>query len=223
MKLFRIAAESDDDCALVRRIQGGDRRAFELLMRRYNRRLYRLARAVLRDRAEAEDALQEAYMAAFESIRGYRGDAAVGTWLSRVVLNECLGRRRRDVRRQSLIPISREDPSDEMEDSVASEAHPPEELAAADQMRAILENKLQQIPESFRVVFVLRSVEELSVEETAACLNVPSETVRSRHFRAKALLREALARDIDIAERDLFDFGGDRCDRIVAAVMHRLG
>jgi RNA polymerase sigma-70 factor (ECF subfamily) len=89
-------------------------------------------------------------------------------------------------------------------------------------MRILLEAKLEQLPESFRVVFVLRSVEELSVEETAACLGIPAETVRSRHFRAKGLLREALAHDIDLAERELFDFGGEHCDRVVASVMQRL-
>ncbi len=90
-------------------------------------------------------------------------------------------------------------------------------------MRALLERKLDGLPESFRVVFVLRSVEELSVEETAAWLGIPEATVRSRHFRAKSLLREALAKEIDLAERDLFEFGGAHCDRVVAAVMRRLG
>lgn len=89
-------------------------------------------------------------------------------------------------------------------------------------MRALLERKLDQLPENFRVVFVLRTVEELSVEETAACLRIAAETVRSRHFRAKGLLREALAREIDLAERELFDFGGEHCDRVVANVMRRL-
>jgi RNA polymerase sigma-70 factor (ECF subfamily) len=221
-QLVRSADDADDDGSLVRRVADGDRLAFECLMRRYNRRLYRLARAVLRDRTEAEDALQEAYLCAFRSIKGYRAEAALSTWLSRLVLNECLGRKRRSSRRQGVIPMIHHDQSDAMDNSAAPEKEQPDELIASVQMRILLEAKLEQLPESFRVVFVLRSVEELSVEETAACLGIPAETVRSRHFRAKGLLREALAHEIDLAERELFDFGGEHCDRVVASVMQRL-
>lgn len=221
-QLVRSADPADDDNSLVRRIADGDQHAFECLMRRYNRRLYRLARAVLRDRTEAEDALQEAYLCAFRSIKGYRATAALSTWLSRLVLNECLGRKRRSSRRQRVIPMIHSDQSAAMNDSAAEHREQPDELTAAAQMRSLLENELSQLPEVFRVVFVLRSVEELSVEETAECLGIPAETVRSRHFRAKGLLREALAQVIDRAERDLFEFGGAHCDRIVAEVLARL-
>jgi RNA polymerase sigma-70 factor (ECF subfamily) len=98
----------------------------------------------------------------------------------------------------------------------------PDRLLARTQMRALLERKLDDLPEAFRLVFVLRSVEELSVEETANTLGIPEATVRSRYFRAKGLLREALAQEIDLAERDLFEFGGEHCDRMVARVMARL-
>src|SRR5665213_1915953 len=131
-------------------------------MRRYNRRLYRLARAVLRDRTEAEDALQEAYLSAFRSINGYRAEASLSTWLSRLVLNECLGRKRRSSRRQGVIPFILHDQSAAMNESAAPETEQPDKLIAGAQMRALLERKLEQLPESFRVVFVLRSVEELS-------------------------------------------------------------
>jgi RNA polymerase sigma factor (sigma-70 family) len=221
-QLVRSADDVDDDTALVRRVADGDHLAFECLMRRYNRRLYRLARAVLGNRTEAEDALQEAYLCAFRSIKGYRADAALSTWLSRLVLNECLGRKRRSSRRQGVIPMTRHDHSDAIGNCVGPDTEQPDELIAAAQIRALLESKLEQLPESFRIVFVLRSVEELSVEETAECLGIPAETVRSRHFRAKGLLREALAREIDLAERDLFDFGGEHCDRVVANVIQRL-
>lgn len=221
-QLAHPAGVADDDDQLARKIQAGDRHAFELLMRRYNRRLYRLARAVLHDRTDAEDALQEAYLDAYRSIGSFRQESALGTWLSRLVLNECLGRQRRNIRRQSLIPMSNEDPTEAMRRSRAPESGRPDEQAAAAQLRGLLESRLQQLPDGFRLVFVLRSVEELTVEETAECLDIPPETVRSRHFRAKALLREALARDIDAAERGLFEFGGPSCDRLVRAVMQRL-
>lgn len=214
---------ADDDISLARRIAGGDRLAFEMLMRRYNRRLYRLARATLHDQAEAQDALQEAYLRAYRSIGQFRGEAALATWLTRLVLNECLGRLRRDARRQNVVPIVRSNTDTAMmEATAAPDSEQPEQTLGRTQMRALLERKLDELPEHFRVVFVLRSVEELSVEETAQCLDIPQETVRSRHFRAKSLLREALAQEIDLAERDVFEFGGEQCDRTVARVLQGL-
>lgn len=214
--------DTDDDRSLIRRVADGDRGAFACLMRRYNRRLYRLARAVLGDRTEAEDALQDAYLSAFRCIKAYRAEAALSTWLSRLVLNECLCRKRRNFRRQRVIPFIHTDQSAAMNESPAPDNDQPERLIAAAQMRVLLERKLDQLPESFRIVFVLRTVEELSVDETAECLGIAAETVRSRHFRARALLREALAQEIDLAERELFDFGGEHCDRVVANVMRSL-
>jgi RNA polymerase sigma factor (sigma-70 family) len=216
-------SSADDDAALVPRIASGDQTAFELLMRRHNRRLYRLARAVLRSDAEAEDALQEAYLSAYRSISQFRGDAALFTWLSRVVLNECLVRQRRTARRQKVIPMVEASNIDMDIDAIpAQEAAPPERDAMRAEMRALLERKLDELPNDFRTVFVLRAVEEMSVEETAQCLGIPEATVRSRHFRARSLLRESLAREIDLAEHDLFEFGGAHCDRVVATVLSRV-
>lgn len=107
-------------------------------------------------------------------------------------------------------------------DAMADDSDLPEKIVGRAQMRALLERRLDELPEIFRVVFVLRSVEELSVEDTAQCLDIPEATVRSRHFRAKSLLREALAQEIDLAERDLYEFGGTRCDRITAAVLSKI-
>jgi RNA polymerase sigma factor (sigma-70 family) len=211
---------ANDEPAIVRRIVAGDPHAFEWLMRRSNRRLYRLARAVLRDPTEAEDALQDAYLAAYRSMERFRGDSSLSTWLARLVLNECLGRARRAKRRQNVIPLVSADA--EIETLPAADADSPDKVAQRAQMRALLEEKLDRLPEDFRVVFVLRSVEEMSVEDTAQCLGIPEATVRSRHFRAKSLLREALARDIDLAERDLFEFGGTHCDGIIRSVLARL-
>ncbi|AQH04077.1 RNA polymerase subunit sigma (plasmid) [Burkholderia sp. KK1] len=213
---------TDDDMSLARRIAAGDRSAFELMMRRHNRRLYRLARATLRNDAEAEDALQDAYLHAYRSMSQFRGDARLSTWLSRLVLNECFARLRRSARRQNVIPIV--DAPDYAEHADAMTAHDdaPDEALARAQVRALLERKLDELPELFRMVFVLRSIEEMSVEETAQCLRIPEATVRSRHFRARSLLRESLAQAFDLAERDVFEFGGARCDRIVAGVLSKL-
>ena len=217
-----------DDMALARRIGTGDRASFELLMRRYNRRLYRLARSAMRDDAEAEDALQEAWLSAYRSIGQFRGESTLSTWLSRMVLNECLGRLRKSARRQNVIPMVA---SDDMDTMTPDDGDVPYKTLVRSEMLALIEKKLDELPEDFRIVFVLRAVEELSVEETAACLDIPEATVRSRHFRARGLLRESLAREIDIAERDLFDFGGVHCgnedvrnglyDRRVHSGMHR--
>ncbi|HEY4214221.1 MAG TPA: RNA polymerase sigma factor [Steroidobacteraceae bacterium] len=208
------------ELAVAQLIAEGDRGRFTALIRQYNRRLYRLARAVLRDDSEAEDALQDAYVSAYHSIQEFRGEASLSTWLSRLVLNECLGRLRRTERRSKVMTLV--SPNDEMTDVAEDDDLRPDLIAARAQMRALLEQKLDQLPQAFRVVFVLRSVEELTVEETASALGIPEATVRSRLFRAKGLLREALAQEIDLAERDLFDFGGARCDGMVGRVLERL-
>lgn len=219
------ASSAPDDKALAQRIADGDNGAFEQLMRRHNRRLYRVARAALRDEADAEDALQEAYIAAYRAMGRFRGDASLATWLSRLVLNECLGRLRRDRRRDNIVPMHGSDVLDAEEPDAMVMQTPSDSLddtLIRAEMRALIERRLDELPEDFRLVFVLRSVEELSVEETALCLDIPEATVRTRHFRARSLLRTALAQDIDVAERDVFSFGGARCDRIVSAVERKL-
>ncbi|WP_236655130.1 RNA polymerase sigma factor [Burkholderia pyrrocinia] len=206
---------------MVRRIVAGERSAFEWLMRRHNRRLYRLARATLHDDAEAEDALQTAYLCAYRSIARFRGDSTLFTWLSRLVLNECFGRLRREARRQNVIPMV-DATAHDLDAMTAYDSDSPDKAAARAEMRALIERKIDELPQALRVVFVLRSVEELSVEETAQCLDIPEATVRSRHFRAKSLLRESLAHDVDLVERDAFEIGGEQCDRIVARVLERV-
>ena len=193
----------------------GDSAAFELLMRRHNRRLFRVARSVLRDDADAEDVLQESYLAAYGAIGSFRGDASLATWLSRLVLNHCLSRVRRQQRRDNIVSIVPDVDGDASE----TDFETPDRSLVRAQLRAVLERKVDALPPAFRTVFVLRSIEELSVEETAQLLHIPEATVRSRHFRAKGLLRESLAHDTDVAEQELFGFDGDRCDRIVAGVL----
>ena len=212
------------DTGLAERIAGGDQAAFELLMRRYNGRLFRVARAILKHDADAEDALQDAYLDAYRHIRDFRGGAGLATWLTRIVVNRALMRLRSQRRHRVLVPIDgggRLD-QDPTEDDVADlTVESPPDVTLRAEMRRLLELRIDALPIAFRTVFVLREVEDLSVEETADALAIPPATVRSRLFRARALLREALARDMDLAAGDVFSFDGERCDRIVAAVLAR--
>jgi RNA polymerase sigma-70 factor (ECF subfamily) len=216
-----------DDDGLLHRIRAGDRDAFSLLMRRYNRRLYRVARSVLRDDAEAEDALQDAYLQAYRALPGFRGDAALGTWLTRIVVNAALMRQRKTGRLAEVIELGADYGADDAPvphggDDRHADAAQPELAALRAQTRRLIETGIDKLPTAFRTVFVLRAVEELTVEETAATLDIPEATVRTRYFRARAMLREALAREIDFAIEDAFGFDGARCDRIVQAVQQRI-
>ncbi|HJV00387.1 MAG TPA: RNA polymerase sigma factor [Burkholderiaceae bacterium] len=210
------------DAELARRVATGERGAFTLLMRRYNRSLYRAARSILRDDAEAEDALQDAYLLAFGAIGQYRADARLGTWLTRIVVNEALARARRGRRRAAVIQLDGTAEPGEEQDMHHGAHDTPEDAAMRTQMRQLLEQSIDQLPEAFRTVFMLRAVEEMSGEEVAACLDIPEATVRSRYFRARSLLRAALAQRVDVALEDAFGFDGERCDRIVAGVLARL-
>lgn len=213
------------DPELAQRIAAGDQNAFELLMRRHNQMLYRTARSILKDDAEAEDAVQEAYLLAYRAIGGFRGDAKLSTWLVRIVANEAIARFRRRRRSAEVIQLDgvAEPDTDTTEMNVnESSTEQPERAASRAQMRKLLEARIDELPDAFRTVFVLRAIEELSVEETAAALDIPEATVRTRFFRAKSLLREALSKEIDLAHGDAFAFAGARCDRIVANVLLRL-
>lgn len=213
-----------DDDALLRRIRAGDRDAFSDLMRRFNRRLYRVARSVLRDDAEAEDALQDAYLQAYRALPGFRGESALGTWLTRIVVNAALMRQRKNGRLADVIELGADFGSDDaiLPRDRLDEPAQPELAALRAQTRRLIETGIDKLPAAFRTVFMLRAVEELTVEETAATLDIPAATVRTRYFRARAMLREALAREIDFAIEDAFGFDGARCDRIVDAVRRRL-
>lgn len=213
-----------DDDALLRRIRAGDRDAFTDLMRRYNRRLYRVARSVLRDDAEAEDALQDAYLQAYRALPAFRGESALGTWLTRIVVNAALMRQRKTGRLADVIELGADFGSDDavLPRDRLDEPAQPELAALRAQTRRLIETGIDKLPAAFRTVFVLRAVEELTVEETATTLDIPEATVRTRYFRARAMLREALAREIDFAIEDAFGFDGARCDRIVEAVRRRL-
>jgi RNA polymerase sigma-70 factor (ECF subfamily) len=212
------------DAELARRVAGGESAAFEMLMRRHNRTLFRTARAILRDDAEAEDSLQEAYMQAYGAMGSFRGDAKLSTWLARIVANEALMRLRKRTRRSEIVPLQSSTALENFNDIPdPSMEKSPENSAQRAQTRQLLEVQIDALPDSYRTVFMLRAVEEMSVEETAAVLQIPEATVRSRFFRARSLLREALASKIDLAFEEAFAFAGARCDRIVANVMERIG
>ena len=195
-------------------------------MRRYNTRLFRTARAILKDDGEAEDAVQDAYLDAYRHIADFRGASQLGTWLVRIVVNQALMRLRKQKRHPVVVSFDRQATDEEgarATDPEDRSAEPPITTALRTEMRKLLERRLDELPVAFRTVFMLREVEEMSVEETAAALNIPPATVRTRLFRARALLREALARDLDLAAGDVFGFAGSRCDRIVTAVLDRVG
>jgi len=213
------------DLELAQRIASGDKGAFELLMRRHNQILYRTARSILKDDAEAEDAVQEAWLLAYRAIGNFRGDAKLSTWLVRIAVNEAISRGRKRSRGAEVIQLSGETQEDggAVEENVnRTLPEQPEHAARRAQTRKLLEAKIDELPDAFRTVFVLRALEELSVEESAVALGIPDATVRSRFFRARGLLREALSKEIDLAHGDAFAFAGARCDRIVAGVLAKL-
>ena len=212
------------DADLAQRIAHGDSAAFEVIMRRHNRALFRTARAILRDDAEAEDALQEAYIKAYRMMAEFRGESRLSTWLGRIVANEALMRLRKSVRRSGIIPFQSSATTGEVNQISDTAMHQgPEISAQRAEMRKLIEAKIDALPDAYRPVFMLRAVEEFSVEETADILHIPAATVRSRFFRARSLLREALAKEVDFACEDAFAFAGSRCDRIVANVLERIG
>lgn len=213
------------DADLAARIAQRDQQAFALLMRRHNQRLFRAARSILRNDAEAEDAVQEAYLHAWHAIDSFRGDARLSTWLTRIVVNEALGRARKAARRDGLAGLhsGEEDFDNESENDMKAPLNEsPESSAMRGQARAMLEASIDALPEQFRTVFVMRAVEEMSGEEVALCLNIPEATVRSRFFRARSQLRAALLEHADSACAEAFSFDGARCDRIVTNVLARL-
>ena len=217
-----ISAASTDG-ELVERANDGDEFAFECIMRRHNRLLFRTARSILKSDAETEDALQESYLRAWRALPAFRADAKLSTWLVRIVINEALGRLRR--LGAQVIPLDAALESADPQTQEAMEDDPelrPERVAMRSEVRRLMEARIDLLPEIFRTVFMLRAVEELSVEEVSAALGVPEATVRTRFFRARGLLRESLSGDVDLAIGDAFSFAGARCDRIVAGVLASL-
>ncbi len=214
--------QSTSDYDLAQSVAAGDLDALKTLMRRHNQALYRTARSVLRDDGEAEDVVQEAYLLAYRSIHGFRGEAKLSTWLARIVVNLAIRRKQRQSRDHAMLTDIPDAADEEVQDMGESRSHTPEAAASSSELRQMLEAHIDRLPDLYREVFVLRGIEEFSVEETAEALGIPAATVRTRFFRARHALREGLAKDIDFALGDAFSFAGDRCDRIVAAVLDRI-
>src|SRR5258708_36562430 len=190
------------DLEMAQRIASGDKGGFELLMRRHNQRLYRTARSLLKGEAEAEGAVQGAYLLAYRGMSGFRGGAKLSTWLVRIVVNESIGRARKRSRGAEIIQLGGETQEDsETVEANMDETLPeqPEGAAQRAQTRRLLEAKIDELPDAFRTVFVLRALEELSVEEAAVALGIPEATARSRFSRARALLHEALSKEFVLA------------------------
>lgn len=209
------------DAELAMRAARGDTLAFQHIMRRHNRLLFRTGRSILQNDEETQDALQEAYLRAWRSLGSFRAEARLSTWLVRIVVNEALGRLR-GRRSAQVIPLDTASDAAEAQGETWMHADPdeqPERQAMRGEFRSLIETRIDALPDAFRTVFVLRAVEDMSIEEVAAALEIPEATVRSRFFRARGLLREALSREVDLAVGDAFSFAGQRCDDIVAHVM----
>jgi RNA polymerase sigma-70 factor (ECF subfamily) len=213
------------DAALVALARAGDEAAIRAIVQRHNRRLFRVARAVLHDDVEAEDVVQDTYLRAFSRLEAFRGDAALSTWLTRIALNEALGRLRRRrpmVDLEKLLEIDEALGTTSMTLPRPTAGTDPEADAARGELRAVLEQAVDELPEAFRLVFVLRTIEEMSTEETAQHLGIKPEAVKTRLFRAHRLLRGALDRRIASTFTELFPFGGARCDAMAERVLRRV-
>jgi RNA polymerase sigma-70 factor (ECF subfamily) len=206
------------DEEVVERVRGGDLVLFEVLMRRHNQRLFRAVRSILRDDSEVEDVLQDAYLAAYRNLATFERRAAFSTWVTRIAVNRALDRRRR-LRLVPLDPLAPEiaAPDDGQTRSDATED--PERQSARRELARVLEGAIDALPDVFRGVYVLRDVEGMNTEETAASLSLEPSTVRTRLHRARALLRARVSRDVDSVALEAFPFGAWRCDRLVAAVL----
>lgn len=200
---------SDEE--LIKLVVAGEKHHFEVIIRRYNQRLYRVGMSVLGDDDEAEEAMQAAYINAYEHLRQFEHRAAFGTWLTRIMLNECY-RARRD-RARSSSPV-REDNENIIQMKT------PENVMASKELSHVLENAIGQLPEKYRIVFVLREMEELSIRETAEVVGIQESNVKVRLNRAKSMLRDSLGAYMKEAA---YSFHLSRCDRIVEAVMAHVG
>lgn len=208
------------DETVVERVKSGNLAAFELLMRRYNQRLFRVARGIVADDHEAEDVVQETYVRAYERLSQFEGRAQFSTWLTRIAVNEAITRRRKTSRFWGQVGS---DAIDAVADTRASAMqNNPLEKASLSEIGKLIVTEVDRLPSDLRTVFIMRAVEQLDTRETADCLELSESNVKVRLHRAKALLRERIDQQVAADVRQLYLFDGDRCDRIVAAVFSRL-
>jgi RNA polymerase sigma-70 factor (ECF subfamily) len=209
---------SDEE--VVARVLDGETGTFEIIMRRYNQRLYRVARAILRNDGEAEDVMQDAYVRAYEHLDQFAGRAKFSTWLTRIAVHEALARQHRRNRYQDLEPMSEQE-GDPM-DRFASLALNPEQQASNSEIRRLLEEAVEKLPDAYRTIFILRDVEGMSTTDAADALEITEENVKVRLHRARALLRKSLYARAGMERKEAFDFHAVRCDRVVKNVFERI-
>jgi RNA polymerase sigma-70 factor (ECF subfamily) len=209
---------ADED--VVQRVLAGETALYEILMRRYNQRLYRVARSILRNDTDAEDVMQEAYVRAYEHLNQFAGEAKFSTWLTKIAVYEALGRLRRQGRTENL--DSALDSDRHVLARMTSDTRDPERQAYDHELRIVLEGAIDSLPEIYRMVFMLRSVEGMSVAETAGCLDIGVEAVKTRLHRARSLLRKDLQQRAGVVTAQAFPFHLSRCDRVVHAVFRRI-
>lgn len=220
----KMAPVETDDAELVQRARGRDEAAIRAIMQSNNRRLYRLARGILRNDSEAEDVVQETYVRAFTHLDSFRGDSSLATWLARIAMNEALGRLRRQrpgVEWTSLPPGVLE--AQIIQFPLSSPPEDPEKSMAQREIQHVVEHAIDDLPEAFRIVFITRVIEGMNVEETAEILGLKPETVKTRLHRARAMLRDNVEKKIGPVVMEAFPFAGKRCERLTEAVLNRLG
>jgi RNA polymerase sigma-70 factor (ECF subfamily) len=213
------------DVEMAQRCRARDRDAIRAIVTANNQRLFRTAWSILKDRGEAEEAVQSAYLHAFSSLDTFEGRSSLSTWLTRIVVNEALGRVRAQKRRRNQLEGAGVAVLDDYREALmrGSEARPPDAALAREQMRLLLEQAVAALPETFRTVFVLREVEGLSGEETAEALDLPVATVKTRLHRARRKLQQILAPQIGNALSETFPFAGADCAALTKRVLARLG
>lgn len=220
----KTAGTLADERNLVERAKSDDQSAFRTIMERNNQRLYRVARAVMKDDTEAEDVVQETYLRAFFNLSKFRGESSLTTWLTRIALNEALGRKRKQRAMVTLetVETAQQTSAQIIQFPTMNTETDPERSAAQNEIQRLLECAMDALPEPFRVVFVMRDVEEMSIEETASHLGIRPQTVKTRLHRARRLLRQSLDGQLASTLKETFPFAGARCARITEAVLRRL-
>jgi RNA polymerase sigma-70 factor, ECF subfamily len=219
----QVAATEPAEAELIARVRQRDEAAIRSIMRTNNRRLYRLARGILRDDSEAEDVVQETYVRAFTHLQDFRGDSSLATWLARIAMNEALGRLRRrrpGIEWTSLPPGALEAQIIQFPNSATSAD--PEKSMAQREIQQVVERAIDELPDAFRVVFITRVIEGMNVEETSEILGLKPETVKTRLHRARNLLRDNVEKKIGPVVMQVFPFAGRRCERLTDAVLKRL-
>src|SRR5207237_4035047 len=220
----QITAAAGGVAGLVRRALGREEAAVRAIITANNRKLYRLARGILRNDGEAEDAVQETYVRAFTHLEDFRADSSLATWLARIVMNEALGRLRRQrpsVEWTTLEPGLLE--AQIIQFPLSSPSEDPEKSMAQREIQLVVEHAIDELPEAFRIVFITRVIEGMNVEETADLLALKPETVKTRLHRARTMLRDNVEKKIGPVVMEAFPFAGRRCERLTQAVLKRLG